>query len=338
MSITSREVPKGADMAIHSEAFVHPEAIVEEGASIGSGTRVWAFVHVLPGAVIGEDCNICDGVFIENDVRIGDRVTIKCGVQLWDGIVLEDDVFVGPNATFTNDRFPRSKQYLERFPRTFVKKGASIGANSTLLPGITVGERAMVGAGAVVLHDVPARAVVVGNPARVTGYVDTPRIERRRFAGRAGEESLPLVSVRGVRVISFPEIVDVRGRLTYAQVGDKLPFLPQRFFVVYGVPSREVRGEHAHRRLHQLLVCLHGEMALIVDDGQSREEILLDTPTLGVYLPPMTWGIQYRYSPDAVLMVLASHGYEPDDYIRDYQEFLQLAQSRRSVESERHNG
>lgn len=152
--------------------FQHSHALVESNR-IGKGTRIWAFVHVLPGAVIGEDCNICDHVFIENDVVVGDRVTIKCGVQLWDGVMLEDDVFVGPNATFTNDMFPRSKQYPDSFSRTLVQKGASIGANATLLAGITIGENAMIGAGAVVTKDVPPNAIVVGNPARVKGYVDS---------------------------------------------------------------------------------------------------------------------------------------------------------------------
>ena len=157
---------------IHPKAFIHPKAIVEEGATIGEGTRVWAFVHILPGAVIGDDCNICDHTFIENNVKIGNRVTIKCGVYLWDGVVLEDDVFVGPNATFTNDRFPRSKQYPDEFPETRVCQGASIGANATILPGLTIGSKAMVGAGAVITHDVPPNAKVVGNPATVIGYVD----------------------------------------------------------------------------------------------------------------------------------------------------------------------
>src|SRR5689334_22334619 len=119
-------------------AFIHPNAIVEPGAQIGDGTRIWAFAHVLPGAKLGENCNICDGVFIENDVVVGDRVTVKCGVQLWDGVRLEDDVFVGPNATFCNDLFPRSQQYPEKFSPTIIRKGASIGANATILPGITI--------------------------------------------------------------------------------------------------------------------------------------------------------------------------------------------------------
>lgn len=150
-----------------SPYFTHPNAIVEPGAVIGEGTRIWAFAHVLGGARIGECCNICDHVFIENDVIIGDRVTIKCGVQLWDGLRLADDVFVGPNATFTNDLFPRSKVFPEKFLQTHVQSGASIGANATILAGVTIGEKAMVGAGSVVTKDVPPHAIVVGNPARV---------------------------------------------------------------------------------------------------------------------------------------------------------------------------
>lgn len=152
--------------SVAADALIHSHALVEEGAVIGPRTRVWAFVHILPGARIGAECNICDHVFIENDVIVGDRVTIKSGVQLWDGLRLEDDVFVGPNATFTNDRFPRSKQWPAAFPQTRVMRGASIGANATILPGVTIGEKAMVGAGAVVVEDVPPLTVVVGNPAR----------------------------------------------------------------------------------------------------------------------------------------------------------------------------
>ena len=149
-----------------AEFFKHPASIVESN-QIGARTRIWAFAHVLPGATIGTDCNICDHVFIENDVRIGDRVTVKCGVQLWDGVVLEDDVVVGPNATFTNDPTPRSKRPPLQFLRTVVKAGASVGANATILPGIIIGRYAMVGAGAVVTHNVPENAIVVGNPARI---------------------------------------------------------------------------------------------------------------------------------------------------------------------------
>ena len=149
-----------------AQYFKHSHALVETD-KIGKGTRIWALVHILPGATIGSHCNICDHVFIENDVVIGNRVTIKNGVQIWDGVRLENDVFVGPNATFTNDQFPRSQKPPLKFLKTIVKKGASIGANATILPGVVIGEKAMVGAGAVVTKDVPKYAVVVGNPAKI---------------------------------------------------------------------------------------------------------------------------------------------------------------------------
>jgi acetyltransferase-like isoleucine patch superfamily enzyme len=146
--------------------FIHPSSDVQS-KQIGEGTRVWQYVVILPGAVIGRDSNICSHCFIENKVVVGSRVTVKCGVQLWDGVTLEDDVFVGPNATFTNDRSPRSRNASAALLPTTVKKGASIGANATILPGLIIGEDAMVGAGAVVTKDVPPRTLVVGNPARI---------------------------------------------------------------------------------------------------------------------------------------------------------------------------
>jgi UDP-2-acetamido-3-amino-2,3-dideoxy-glucuronate N-acetyltransferase len=149
---------------IHKTADVQTERI-------GDGTTIWQYCVVLPGAKIGRDTNICAQCFIENDVSVGDRVTIKNGVQLWDGIRVEDDVFIGPNVTFTNDKFPRSKQYPDSFPQTLVAAGASIGGGAVILPGITIGCGAMVGAGAVVTRSVPANAIVVGSPARVIGYV-----------------------------------------------------------------------------------------------------------------------------------------------------------------------
>lgn len=150
---------------------IHPLSDVAT-SQIGLGTTIWQFVVVLAGAKIGSDCNLCAHTFVENDVVLGDRVTIKSGVYLWDGIELEDDVFVGPCVAFTNDKFPRSKQYPEQFPRILIKNGASVGANATILPGVTIGCNAMIGAGSVVTKDVPANAVVVGNPARIIKYLE----------------------------------------------------------------------------------------------------------------------------------------------------------------------
>jgi UDP-2-acetamido-3-amino-2,3-dideoxy-glucuronate N-acetyltransferase len=155
--------PKSRRRARYSK---HPQAIVES-TDIGARTRIWAFVHILPGARIGSDCNICDHIFIENDVIVGDRVTIKCGVQLWDGLRVESDVFIGPNVTFTNDVYPRSKLRPLKYPRTVLEQGCSVGANATILPGIRIGRYAMVGAGAVVTKDVPPYRLVTGSPARI---------------------------------------------------------------------------------------------------------------------------------------------------------------------------
>ena len=152
-------------------AFVHPSADVAE-CTLGDGSRIWQFVVILKGARIGRDCNICAQTLIEGDVILGDRVTVKSGVQLWDGTRIGDDVFIGPNATFTNDPYPRSRVYHDNFAGITVKNNASIGANATLLPGVTIGEYAMVGAGAVVTRDVPPRALVVGNPAKIIRYVE----------------------------------------------------------------------------------------------------------------------------------------------------------------------
>ncbi|MEQ1946416.1 MAG: WxcM-like domain-containing protein [Bryobacteraceae bacterium] len=315
--------------------FVHPDARLESDA-VGAGTRIWAFAHILRGARIGADCNICDHTFIEGGASVGDRVTVKCGVQLWDGVTLEDDVFVGPNATFTNDPFPRSKRQPSEYSRTLVRKGASIGANATLLPGITVGSYAMVGAGAVVTRDVPARAIVAGNPAKVTGYVDVspeegdkplrPRVNVSREI-RQGQRVSEATLVGGAKLMELPRISDPRGHLSFAEVRQSLPFAVARYFLVFGVPSREIRGEHAHRALEQFLVCVHGSCSVRIFDGRHSEEVLLDRPDLGVYVPSMLWTTEYKYSPDAVLMVLASDVYRESDYIRNLDEYLSLVLS-----------
>lgn len=303
--------------------YIHPKAICES-TQVGSGTRIWAFAHVLPGAKIGVDCNINDGVFIENDVVVGDRVTVKCGVQLWDGIRLEDDVFVGPNATFTNDPFPRSGKPPAKFAITVVSRGASVGANATILPGINIGCGAMVGAGSVVTHDVPDNAVVTGNPARIIGYAGTVAVPPASQVAATSDKSIHKSTVAGVSLIHLTNVQDMRGHLTVAEFDRDIPFEPQRVFFVYAVPSSEVRGAHAHRSCQQLLVCVHGRVNVVVDDGLHREEFVLDASHMGLHVPAMIWATEYQYSADAVLMVLASHAYDAADYIRDYDAFLAL--------------
>jgi acetyltransferase-like isoleucine patch superfamily enzyme/dTDP-4-dehydrorhamnose 3,5-epimerase-like enzyme len=293
---------------------------------VGAGTRIWAFAHVLPGAEIGRACNICDHVFIENQVILGDRVTVKSGVAIWDGVRIEDDVFVGPSVAFTNDAFPRSKVDRPRLPDTIVRRGASLGANCTVLPGVTIGVEAMVGAGSVVTHDVPPFAIVVGNPARIVGYVDVgdardSRVTRAELPDESS--SSRRLRVAGAMLCRLVRADDLRGSLVSGEVESHIPFEPQRFFSVMHVPSKDVRGAHAHRHCEQFLVCQSGSVSVVVDDGEIREEVILDDPQLGLYVPSMVWSVQYQYTHDAILLVLASDPYEPHDYIRDYDEFLE---------------
>lgn len=308
----------------NAEYYVHPKGLCET-PHVGKDTKIWAFAHVLPEAMLGSECNICDNVFIENDVIIGDRVTIKCGVQVWDGIHIMDDVFIGPNATFTNDRFPRSKQYPEEFLRTVVKTKATIGANATILPGLTIGENAMVGAGAVVTRSVPPFAIVVGNPAKIIGYADAVGSTNESMTvSVSSKPAVTATNVSGVTLHTFKAVPDLRGSLSVGEFEREIPFNPKRYFLVYDVPTADTRGEHAHHKCHQFLIAVRGSVRVVVDDGDTRQEITLDRPNMGLYLPPKTWGIQYKYSQDAMLLVFASDYYDADDYIRDYSEFVRL--------------
>jgi len=189
-----------------AEYYRHPTAVVETEA-IGEGTRIWAFAHVLPGATIGRDCNIGDHCYVESGVRIGDRVTLKNGVAIWDGVTIGDGAFLGPSVALTNDLRPRSGARDWTLSPTRIEEGASVGANVTLLCGITVGAFSMVGAGSVVTRDVPRHALVYGNPARVRGWVcRCGENLRRRGAGatcpkcgmafvRRGDHLLPAVAM-----------------------------------------------------------------------------------------------------------------------------------------------
>ena len=153
-------------MMIHALADV-------KSKQIGKDTRVWQFAVIMDDVVIGENCNINCHTFIESGVRIGDNVTVKSGVYLWTGITLQSNVFIGPNVTFTNDKYPRSKQYPQEFQNTLVEQGASIGAGAIVLGGSTIGKYALVAAGAVVTKSVPTHAMVMGNPAKIVAWVDT---------------------------------------------------------------------------------------------------------------------------------------------------------------------
>lgn len=303
--------------------FLHEKGICDS-PHIGEGTRIWAFAHVLPGARVGRECNICDYVFLENDVILGDRVTVKWHVGLCDGLRVEDDVFIGPHAVFTNDPFPRSKHHLSQYPQTLLCKGASIGAGVTVLPGVTIGQHAMVAAGSVVTRSVPPYAIVKGNPARIIGYVNSqsPTTVVDKDGVAPTQLAVQATAVNGVSLHHLPLVHDLRGNLSVGEFEQHIPFPVKRYFLVFDVPSAETRGEHAHKTCHQFLICVKGHVSVVADDGEHRQEFLLDRPNKGVYLPAGIWGIQYKYSADAVLLVFCSERYDANEYIRQYDEFL----------------
>ena len=309
--------------------FVHEKGLCES-EHIGADTKIWAFAHVLGGAVVGSNCNICDGVFIENDVILGDNVTVKCGVQIWDGARIGDNVFIGPNVTFSNDRFPRSKHRPEKFLTTEIGDYASIGANATILPGLRIGKNAMVGAGAVVTQNVPEAAIVVGNPARVIGFCDATTGEHiaplsATEAGSGSPDTPVELGVGGAQLWQLRSHRDPRGALIPIDFSSSLPFAPRRNFLVHDVPGGKVRGEHAHIKCHQFLIALRGSVHAVVKNGVHTTEVVLDDPSVGLYMPPKLWGTQYNFSPDCILSVYASDPYDDADYIRDfdtYEDFI----------------
>jgi UDP-2-acetamido-3-amino-2,3-dideoxy-glucuronate N-acetyltransferase len=308
------------------DPFIHPQALCES-RRIGSGTRIEAFAHVHESATVGCDALVASHAILSRDVVIGNRVVVSSGVHLPEGSRIEDDVFLGPNVAFTSARLARPLE--GELQGAVVSRGAVVAANATVLAGAAIGMNSVVGAGAVVTRTVPPNAVVVGNPARIKGYVDSSPVDEASEAP-AGEREVGARAsrVRNVTIHRLPVIRDMRGSLTVGEFPTGLPFEPRRYFLVFDVPNKEIRGEHAHRACHLLLACVRGACSVVVDDGSHREEFRLDEPTLGLHLPPMVWGIQYHYTPDAVLLAFASHPYDPDDYIRDYQQFLEEVKKR----------
>ena len=245
------------------------------------------------GSLIAEDCILPDSVKIEENVSIGRRAVLT-----GDGIVL--------------------------------RANARLDAACVIGEGVTVGQGAWVRAGSVVLRSVPPNAIVEGNPAQVVGYLnksqtdgrpDPRHIDIHSFNHLSRPSRVPL-GVGDTALFLMRRITDARGALTVGEVPTEVPFSPARYFTVFDVPSVELRGEHAHKKCQQFLICMHGSCRVLLDNGAERCEVTLDRPDMGVFMPEMIWGTQYRYSPDAVLLVFASRTYEADDYLRTYDEFL----------------
>jgi hypothetical protein len=250
------------------------------------------------------------------------RVEIADDCLISSNVRLEEGVTVGARVVFVED--PSQK--------TLVRSGATIGAAAVIGAGVEIGYGALIRPGSVILQSVPPNAVVEGNPASVVGYLNTdslatrPEITNRDTSSFTGQIA-PAVQALGIgesAMYLMRRVIDTRGNLSVGEIDKELPFRPARYFLVFEVPSTELRGEHAHKACHQFLICVHGSCRVLLDDGKQRCEVTLDRPNLGVYMPPMIWGTQYRYSKDAVLLVFASHGYDADDYLRTYDDFMKV--------------
>ncbi|SDG47158.1 WxcM-like domain-containing protein [Dyella sp. 333MFSha] len=280
--------------------MISPHASIDSTAIIGIGC------HVSAGAVIGP------GVQLQADVVVGEgsiilNSTIAEGCRIAAGCVLHGTTGA------THDRL-------------ILEAGVHVQAGAVLSESVHVAAGARIQAGAVIIRDVPPHAIVAGNPAQIVGYIVSADDAPAAHASGASTQgpSVADTKVSGVTLHRFPKILDLRGNLTVGEFGRTVPFEPKRYFMVFGVPNAEIRGEHAHRECKQFLICAQGHCSVLADDGRERQEFLLDDPSVGLYLPPLTWGVQYKYSPDAVLLVFASHFYDSAEYIRSYPEFRAL--------------
>jgi UDP-2-acetamido-3-amino-2,3-dideoxy-glucuronate N-acetyltransferase len=236
-----------------------------------------------------------------------------------DQVILEKDIRLGKNIIFDG-------------PDIIVRKGARIDSGAVICNDVEIGQGAWVKAGSVVFSSIPANAICHGNPAVVIGYQDrqTPisddLLSTVDFTGQSIKEGNRHINlnVGNAKLQLLKKVVDPRGNLTVGEVPSDIPFQPKRYFVISQVPSKELRGEHAHRICHQFLICLSGSCRVLLDDGTNRFQVNLDRPELGLYMPPMIWGTQYSYSSDAILLVFASHHYDSGDYINNYADFINL--------------
>ncbi len=264
--------------------------------------------------------SIAPGVEVPPAADIAHDVSIGPGALLTSLVTIEPGVTVGAGVVFADSGAKR----------TTLRAGVQVGAGAVIGAGVELGWGAHVEPGSVVLGSVPPNAIVRGNPAQIVGYtegsaggqqsggailtVDPPGGDVRSATPHA-------IGVGQAALYRMPLITDLRGSLTVGEFAEGLPFSPKRYFIVFAVPSEELRGEHAHRQCEQFLICVQGSCRALLDDGVSRREVILDRPNLGLYMPPLIWGTQYRYTRDAVLLVFASHPYDSADYIRTYGEF-----------------
>lgn len=278
-----------------------------------------------PGAQVAGECHLGDFVVVYPGASVAAGSRVEGFTQVWPGVRLEAGVRLGPGVTFErrNDATPCD---------IAIGAGAQVGAGATILCGATIGAGAVVEAGTLVAQAVPPHAIVAGVPARITGYVEKSSGASNRLWHKQAEfpeqQAVVRLGVGDVTLHRTKLVRDPRGDLSVGEFPRDIPFDVKRYFLVFNVPSEKTRGEHAHHKCHQFLLCVKGSCAVVVDDGHDRCEVLLESPDMGMHLPPLTWGIQYKYSSDAVLLVFTSDYYEAADYIRDYTEFVDIVRRR----------
>ncbi len=282
---------------------------IDPSASLGTRVKIEAGVNIGPKCVL------------DGDTNIGARTTLLGGVILAHDTEIGSDCHVEANVSTTSimvGSIPGSTTIV-------VGPHSHIGAGAVLMTGVKIGRGAWVEAGSVVGRDVPAHSIVRGNPGTVVGFRGgSTRSASDMFGTNVDAKAFGIAdcAVAGVKIYRFPRIADSRGSLTFGEFGRNIPFTPKRYFLVFNVPQNELRGGHAHATCQELIFCIGGSVAVVVDDGRIREEFVLDSPDLGLFLPGRVWGVQYKYSPSAVLAVLASEYYDPKDYIHSYEDFV----------------
>jgi UDP-2-acetamido-3-amino-2,3-dideoxy-glucuronate N-acetyltransferase len=308
---------------MESMSYTRDDSSRIENSVVDSGCVIGVGAIIRNGVKLGKNCIVGDYTILDGAITAADSVVIASHCSLRGPATIEAGVQFGPNTSISssNDQ-----------PVT-IRELAIIGAHSTIAGPLVIAERAVIDPGSVVTRNVPANVVVAGNPAKIVRYQHS-RSTIARHLEHAEPGTIVSSAVRGVSTHHLPMIEDLRGNLSFGEAQRHVPFEIKRYFLTFEVVSEEARGEHAHRSLKQFLICVHGRVNIVADDGRAWEEIVLDRPNVAVYLPPMVWGLQYRFTTDAVLLVLCSEPYDPGGYIRSYAEFLDLVKRGSGVPAE----